>query len=278
MTRLLLVGLDEPEVRDLRPLLYNSARVESCPVLPRIKLEAGELFVAPHSSPSYRPVSRVVFHGIFEDDFAVLSVLALWGGPCWPLARGMMDARQRIPCLVRALAVTRFGAMKRGYADLGACVEARGRETLVAKWGESHCGEKKELFTGKRRVEEPTLIEPFVRGEATRIHVLGGRAWQIRMAGERWPTAIHHAGAVVLAEAKADRALVEDARRIGWAFGLEMFAVDYMVEPNGTKHLLGLNHSPNVTVFPEHREAYLDFVASWINDGTMTEAYRRIAT
>ncbi|MDI1450982.1 hypothetical protein [Polyangium sp. 6x1] len=265
MTRLLLVGLDEPEVRDLRARLSTPIPLLSCPVLPRIKLEAGELFVErPNAYEVYVPVSRVVFHGIFEDDMPFLTALALWGGPCLPLARGMMDARPRIPCLVRALAVTRFGAMKRGLADRGSPVSAREGETLVAKWGEWHCGENKELFTGARRAEEPTLIEPFVRGEATRIHVLGERAWQIRMAGATWLKSIHDAGSVLLPEAEADPELVEDARRIGAAFGLEMFAIDYMVEPDGTKHLLELNHIPNVTVFSELREAYLDFVASWI--------------
>jgi hypothetical protein len=110
----------------------------------------------------------------------------------------------------------------------------------------------------------PTLIEPFIQGEATRIHVLGERAWEIRMAGETWLKSIHNARSRVLPETDADPELVEDARRVGASFGLEMFAIDYMVEPDGTKHLLELNHIPNVTVFPELREAYLDFVASWI--------------
>ena len=36
-----------------------------------------------------------------------------------------------------------------------------------------------------------------------------------------------------------------------------MLAVDYMVGTDGTKHLLEVNHIPNVTVFPEIRQAYL---------------------
>ena len=73
---------------------------------------------------SASPVSHVLFHGIFEDDFPFLTALALWGGPCLPKARGMMDCRLRIPCLVRALEVTRFGGMLRGYADCDTTVEA----------------------------------------------------------------------------------------------------------------------------------------------------------
>jgi len=268
MNRLLLVGLDEPEVRDLCARLEARPPIVTCPVLPRIRIDAGELVVErPNAYEVYVPVSHVVFHGIFEDDFPFLTALALWGGPCLPNARGMMDARQRIPCLVRALSVTRFGAMRRGFADRSSPVEPRAGETLVAKWGEWHCGENKEQFSTTRRGDVPTLVEPFVRGEATRIHVLGDRAWEIRMAGETWLKSIHNAGSRVLPEAEADPALVEDARRVGAAFGLEMFAIDYMVEPDGTKHLLELNHIPNVTVFPELREAYLDFVAAWIERG-----------
>ncbi len=53
-------------------------------------------------------VERVAYHAIFEDDFDFLTVLALWGGPCLPGARGMMDLRLRLPGLVRVLAVTRW--------------------------------------------------------------------------------------------------------------------------------------------------------------------------
>ncbi len=264
MERVLLVGLDEPEVRDLRSRLDGIPTL-ACPLLPRIVIERGRLLVErPHTDEVFVPVSRVVYHGIFEHDFEFVTALALWGGPCLPRARGLMDGRQRIAGLVRVLEVTRFGAMLRGYADRGAPVEAGERSTLVAKWGEWHCGENKARFTGLRRADEPTLIEPFVVGQAMRVHVLGERAWQIRMAGSSWLESIHDPGARVLSEAESDPALIEDARRIGAAIGLEMFAIDYMVEPDGTRHLLELNVVPNVTVFAELREAYLDFAAAWL--------------
>jgi hypothetical protein len=37
-----------------------------------------------------------------------------------------------------------------------------------------------------------------------------------------------------------------------------------MVGTDGNKYLLEVNHIPNVTVFPEVREHYLDFVARWV--------------
>lgn len=43
-----------------------------------------------------------------------------------------------------------------------------------------------------------------------------------------------------------------------------MCAADYIVAPDGTPHLLELNHVPNVTQFAEIRTAYLDYAARWI--------------
>jgi hypothetical protein len=141
MDRLLIVGLDEPEYIDLEPRLH-------CPVvyselLPRIQVSRGRLLVEkPNTFGAFVPISRVLFHGIFEDDLPFLTALALWGGPCLPNAYGMMSCRLRLPCLVRALQVSRFGSMPRGYADRGTIIQTE--TDLVAKWGEWHCGENKE--------------------------------------------------------------------------------------------------------------------------------------
>lgn len=170
---ILIVGLDEPETTELRSRL-------DCPVLafenlPRILVDRGRLAVEhPHVMNHFVPVSRVVFHAIFEDDFDFLAALALWGGPCLPNARGMMDLRQRLPGLVRALAVTSFGQTPRGYADRGTPIVAQGER--VAKWGEWHCGEGKARFSGAWAAEVPSLMEDYVEGEAVRIVLVGERA------------------------------------------------------------------------------------------------------
>lgn len=263
MERLLIVGLDEPEVLDLQSrLAFPSVCFE---LLPRIRLDGGRLLVEkPNAFEAFRPVSRVIFHGIFEDDLPFLSALALWGGPCLPNARGMMDCRLRIPCLVRALEVTRFGSMRRGDADRGTTVESEA--DTVAKWGEWHCGENKERFRGAWRCDQPTLVEPFIQGEAVRVHLMGERSWQIRLTGEAggWKKSLHGPGAGFMA---VDPELLEDARRLQQHFRLEMLAMDYIVGQDGTKHLLEVNHIPNVTVFPEIRAAYLDWAARWVKEG-----------
>ena len=132
MDRLLVVGLDEAEFLELKPQL--TIRPVYCDMLPRIRVDRGCLYVEkPNSVGSFLPVSKVIYHGIFEDDLPFISALALWGGPCLPNARGMMDCRQRLPGLVRAAAVTRFGSMRRGFADRGTVAEST--NDAVAKVG-----------------------------------------------------------------------------------------------------------------------------------------------
>lgn len=80
------------------------------------------------------------------------------------------------------------------------------------------------------------------------------------MTGEGWKKSLHGPGAGYM---DVDQELLEDTRRLQRHFRLEMLAVDYMVAGDGSKYLLEVNHIPNVTVFPEVREAYLDWAAKW---------------
>jgi hypothetical protein len=252
-----LVGLDPPETTELRRRLDRPVLV--CETLPRIQVIRGRLEVEhPNVLNAFVPVDRVVYHAIFEDDFDFLTALALWGGPCLPGARGMMDLRLRLPGLVRALAVTRFAGEPRGYADQGTVVDAGG--DMVAKWGNWHCGEDKVRFQDTWTASQPTLFEDFVDGEAVRIVLIGEHAWQVRMAGDGWLKSIHHPQADFM---PIDADLLDDARRLAEHFGLATVGVDYIVATDGTRHLLEVNHVPNVTVFPEVRAAYLDLVVAW---------------
>ena len=255
METILLVGLDEPETAELRRRLDRP--ILAFENLPRIRMDRGRLLVEhPHAMDHFVPVDRVVFHAIFEDDYDFLTALALWGGPCLPGARGMMDLRHRLPGLVRTLAVTRFGRMPRGYADRGTSVVAEADQ--VAKWGNWHCGEDKVRFSGTRIADQPTLFEEYVEGEAVRIVLVGDRAWQVHMAGDGWLKSIHHRDAAFM---PIDPELLDDTRRLADHFGLDIVGVDYIVGLDGSRHLLEVNHVPNVTALPEVRAAYLDLVA-----------------
>jgi hypothetical protein len=251
-----LIGLDPPETDELRR--WTDVRLRAYPMLPRVQLRAGELFLG-RAGVWVGPVSGVVFHGIFEDDLPALAALALWGGPCLPSAHGLLDCRPRIANLARCRRVSRFAGLPRGYADPGTAFPAA--VPSVARWGEWHCGEGKERFDTEWPATEPTLIEPFLDGEAVRVTAIGDRLWQVRMTGDGWKKSIHGPGAALM---PLDPELGDDLRRLRDHFDLAVCAADYIVTPAGEKHLLELNHVPNVTAFPELREAYLALVAAWV--------------
>jgi hypothetical protein len=232
--RVSLIGFDEAEGAALAARLGTECvRSE---MLPRIRVMAGRLSVEDEIGGRYVAVSRVVFHGIFEDDLDFLAGLCLWGGPCFPNPAAMMDCRLRLPCLVRALRHTRFGGPPRGFLSAGAACEAKAES--VAKWGNWHCGENKERFIGHREAPEATLVEPFLAGNAVRVVLLGERVWQIRMAGKGWLKSVHGEGASFM---DTDPLLVDDTRAVRRGLGLDIIANDYIVGTDGP-YLLEVNH------------------------------------
>ena len=116
----------------------------------------------------------------------------------------------------------------------------------VAKWGNWHCGENKERFTGTWTAKEPTLFEPFVTGEAVRI-VIVGKPRQIHMTGKGWLKSVHGEGTAFV---PADPELVADTEAVRRGLGLDIIANDYIVGESGP-YLLEVNHIPSVTCFPE---------------------------
>ncbi|WP_315789580.1 hypothetical protein [Fischerella sp. JS2] len=269
--RVLIVGLDEPEVSAIRDRL--DCMTVAYEYLPNIKLVEGKLLVESRTHASrFLPVDRVVYHGIFDNDFDFLTLLALWGGPCLPDANGMMDCRLRHSGLVRALRVTKFGNMLRGMSINGETWYAE--YTTVAKWGNWHCGENKAKFAGSWTPPETTVFEPFIAGEAVRVVLIGSRFWQIRLTGDDWLKSIHHPDA---AEMPVDEELLADTRELAKYFNLATVGVDYMINTQGNKYLLEVNHIPNVTVFPFIREAFIDLVSQWctsVSDEKFSEQYQ----
>lgn len=259
--RLLLIGFDSPETAALAERLpYECVAHE---MLPKIVVERGQLFAETRARDRFVQVSRVIFHGIFEHDLEFLAGLALWGGPCFPNPLAMMDCRLRLPCLVRALRYTRFGGEPRGFASPRGVYTAA--QESVAKWGNWHCGENKERFSGTWSATEPTLFEPFITGEAVRV-VIVGEPRQIRLTGTGWLKSVHGPGAALMPN---DPALVADTRRIQHGLGLDIIANDYIVSAEGP-YLLEVNHIPSVTCFAELWQEYIDVVARWVAQHPIT--------
>ncbi|MEL7433045.1 MAG: hypothetical protein AAFN11_03785, partial [Chloroflexota bacterium] len=100
----------------------------------------------------------------------------------------MLDARLKLPCLVRALDVTQF-PMQRDYASAHVRYSTSGER--VAKWGNWHCGENKIRFDARWTGDQASYIEPFISGDAVRIVLIGDQYWQIKLEGEDWLKSIH---------------------------------------------------------------------------------------
>lgn len=255
--RICFIGLDEPQNEWFR--LRIDQPIVCYETLPRIVVRDGELLVEAPSGFGYRPVSDVVFHGIFADDHDWIAGLALWGGRCLPNARGMMDSRLKLPCLVRALQISQFAAPPRGFVSAGGTFTTN--LPRVAKWGNFHCGENKQIFADQWQAEEAAIVEPYLNGDAVRVMVIGDQYWQIQLAGDDWLKSIHHPTARLM---EANPQLVHDTQRVARSFGLEIAANDYIITADGQPHLLEVNHIPNVTRFPEIWEAYGQYVIEWL--------------
>lgn len=259
--RVCFIGHDQPESAELQRLCpWPSIAHE---MLPGIRLQDGRLWVEDPQRVRFLPVSRVVFHGIFEHDLDFLAALVLWGGPCFPAPLPMLDCRLRLSCLARALRYTRFGAPQREYA--GPEVEFTAGAECVAKWGNWHCGENKERFVGAHKSADARLIEPYWTGEAVRVIMLGDYARQIRMTGRDWLKSVHGDGAAFM---EIDPELLADTKQVKEGFGLGIIANDYIVTASGSKHLLEVNHIPSVTCLPELWTAYRDLVLCWLRTST----------
>jgi hypothetical protein len=253
-----IIGLDKPEYTEIRQRVGTPVIAHE--TLPSLIVVDGELLIQPPNRITHMPVQKVVFHGIFEDDFDFVTGLALWNGPCLPNAQAMLDCRLKLPCLARALRYTRFGEPRRGFVPAGMTLTTEGER--VAKWGNWHCGENKTRFNGTWSSSEPSVIEPFISGQSVRVVIIGERSWQIRLDGADWLKSIHDPNAAFM---DIDPELLADTQRVRDGFGLEIIANDYIVTEAGTRHLLEVNHIPNVTRFPEIWEGYHDYVVDWIN-------------
>lgn len=268
-----IVGLDEPEAQAIQAQIEEPSIAHV--ILPKIIVRDGQLWAESSKSPRIVPISQVIYHGIFEHDLDFIVGLALWGGPCLPNPNAMMDCRLKFPCLVRALRYTRFGQPSRGYASPYARFDTEPDDERVAKWGNWHCGENKERFTSTWSGDEASIIEPFLKGQAVRVVMIGDQYWQIRLDGDTWLKSIHHDRAVLM---DVDAELLEDTIAIRHGFGLEIIANDYIVTDDGSKHLLEVNHIPNVTRFPEIWNAYRDYVVTWINQHQYKDSLTHHAT
>lgn len=254
--RIALVGLESDEYEIIRSnygghIIWHQA-------IPKIVIKEEVLYVEKQTGVGLLPVDKVVYYGIYDNDFDFITALALWGGECFPNAAAMMDCRLKIPCLVKAMRYSKFRS-PRGFISAGA--EVTTNADTVAKWGNWHCGENKHRFTGFWESEQAATLEPFYEGEAVRIMMIGDKVWQIKLEGDTWLKSIHPEAASFM---EIDKGLFEDTLHVKRALNLDMIGNDYIVGKEGT-FLLEVNHIPNITRFEAVRQAYLETVMGWLS-------------
>ena len=261
MKKVLFIGLEKDEVRDIVQNVDEIIKTIHHEIIPEIVVKEQKLFVEhPNIVDCLVPIDMVVFHGIFADDFDVINALAIWDGICLPDPVALLNCRLKLPCLARAQRITKF-KMPRGFVVKG---NIEVEKESVAKWGNWHCGENKQRFVGKQNYQQPTIIEPFIDGIAVRILVIGEKYWQIQLKGDDWLKSIHHQDAHI--HSSVDEELLQDTLNLKEHFQLEWIAVDYMVLPNGEKFMLEVNHIPNMDRFPEVRQHYTTFIGDWLQN------------
>ncbi|CAA9199503.1 hypothetical protein FLA105534_02647 [Flavobacterium bizetiae] len=255
--RIALVGIEQEEY-DIIKAQY-SGHIIWHQSIPKIVVKDEVLYMEKSNGIGMLPVDKVVYYGIYDNDFDFISGLAIWGGACYPNAAAMLDCRFKIPCLVKALAHSKFSA-PRGFISAGTSVNV-GNDT-VAKWGNWHCGENKHRFTGEWESEFTATTEPYYEGEAVRIMIIGNVYWQIKLEGDSWLKSIHPDNAGFM---DVDSELLADTLHIKNILQMDMIGNDYIVAKDGSKYLLEVNHIPNITRFEEVRQVYLSTVIDWIN-------------
>ncbi|MVO08199.1 hypothetical protein GOQ30_03350 [Flavobacterium sp. TP390] len=254
--RIALIGIEPEEYEVIRA--HYTGHIIWHLAIPKIVVKDEVLFIEKANGVGMLPVDKVVYYGIYDDDFDFISGLAIWNGPCYPNAKGMLDCRFKIPCLIKALSLSQFSA-PRGFVSAGATVTTT--QDTVAKWGNWHCGENKHRFTGAWESEYTATIEPYFEGEAVRIMIIGNKHWQIQLEGPTWLKSIHPETAGFM---QVDADLLADTLHIKKALQMDMIGNDYIVTKEGKKYLLEVNHIPNITRFETVRTVYLETVIDWI--------------
>lgn len=266
MQRLLTIGLDAQQVSSISN--HFEGHLLAYQMLPKVKLVDGVLYAeSTRVTGRFLPIDLVIFYGIYEDDFDLITLLSLWNGPCYPNPYGMMNLRLKHQALVRSLAVSQFGGLERSMS-INHDTWTTDHE-VVAKWGNWHCGENKHRFGGNWLAPETTIFEPFIEGRAVRVMLIGDQYWEVELAGDTWLKSIHGEGAELV---EMDQELLDDARNLKSHFEMEMLGVDYMVTSKGEKFLLEVNHIPSVSAFEEFNKAFLADVIKRISNHHLINA------
>jgi len=131
----------------------------------------------------------------------------------------------------------------------------------VIKWGNSHCGENKQLFTTGNEPFEGTsmagqciLSEPFIEGESHRILMVGEHSSQLVYESADWRKNVR--GTITKLRI-VDPDLETRTRRLLGVYGLALAGVDYVIGEKGTM-LLEVNAYPSLDEDADALEHFIE--------------------
>lgn len=189
------IGLEDDVVAEIQK--RSGHKILSFPTPPRIYAKEGKAYVIhPHIMDHYFAPDFVLWYGYFEDPSdpkrnAIIRgsrlALAISNTPTFPEVRTTLPWDDKMLAVVLAITVDEISP-PRGLFPPPNPVQST--PNTVLKWGNSHCGEGKQLLvTGQEESQAcvgDVLAEPFVEGRSYRILIVDNYLCQLEYKSADW--------------------------------------------------------------------------------------------
>lgn len=270
--QLVTIGLDDHIVEQLKETIPSF--IVSYPNVPRIKSYGGRVHVESPTIPGrWLTPDGVVYYSYFFEPHvpAARRALALSNTPTYPDVRATLAHDDRAVSLALALLHDTHPNMPRGFVPNG---ETLPGGVFVVKEGNTHCGTGVDRFnfgdadgSGVLRRSPGSfegIVEPFLEGSSERILVLPNSVYHLKYESNDWrknvnTTKVHVASLAGFEKSDRAKAIVD-------GLGLDMAGVDFIVQSDGTTHLLEVNAYPGLDDVPEAQTDFLADVEAWWKD------------
>jgi hypothetical protein len=263
--QLVVIGLDDQVVDQLKETISDDFIV-SYPNVPRMKSHGGRVYVeSPTISGRWLMPDGVVYYSYFFEQHvpAARRALALSNTPTYPDVRATLAHDDRAVSLALALLYDTLPNLPRGFVPNG---ETLPGGIFVVKEGNTHCGTGVGRFNFgdadgsgvpcRSPGSFEGIVEPFLEGSSERILVLPNSTYHLKYESDDWRKNVNTKR--VLAAPISGFALSDRAQGIVDGLNLDMAGVDFLVQPDGTAHLLEINAYPGLDDVPS---AQIDFLA-----------------
>jgi hypothetical protein len=243
-------------------------------VVPKVYASEGKSYLESQQTPGrYLQPECVLWYGYFPDSTYARKALAISNTPTFPSIRRAFPWDDKMTAVIMAQEadhpVNRGFHPPLGLGEFYPCPSWA--PNTVLKWGNSHCGENKQLLvTVGEPIEDGThnlLSEPYVDGESYRVLVVGQYVSYLRYTSSDWRKNVQ-------GKVEKIRELKRDARgkvpivnndlavrtlRILSEYNLDVAGVDFVVPKDETEAmLLEVNTYPSLDEDAVAREHFIE--------------------